>query len=268
MSTPDASPDEGPKASPSDRFQSPKPASIKGFALRTRPPGWMPDTITQSGTAREHLTPDEALGNVGGRQQAFANPLGHSLFQPVPGDPSAFDAWVLGVPLTAPPAGQPTEFYELLVALCSAIRRYNSTLYWLRRLRFHASAPKGSKPPEPNPGGPLDERRFPTPESLPDPASLDFMQLAKSAEAEWTAAVDNLREHLAPGSSVRETHPFATISADMVEMNGYIASTRVIVSPIPTSATHTTAGPEESSSSSSSSSSHISLSSGYQWPEV
>lgn len=239
-------------------------SGLPGVPIDGRAPGWLPDTVTSEKGDRTHLFPKEALGSSDSGTQAFGNPLGHSLFDESATDPLSFNAWIVGAPLRLPPEKEQGDFDRLLAAVCAAIRQYNSTLYWLRRLHFHANAPEGSIPPEPNPNGPLAERAYPAGKPLPPADSDTFVILVQEAVAGWKSASDNLRAHLEPDSGLPVTGPFHRIVADMVEVNGYIASVRLVASPLP-SATSTSQN-SSISGSSGSSSSHVSLSSGASWP--
>ncbi len=93
----------------------------------------------------------------------------------------------------------------------------------MRRLHFHENAVPAGGPPPRNPHGDKDSGN-----PLPDPESPEFRQLVAGAEAEWSTAVDKLNELLAVDANSPISHGCGPTMADMVEVNGYIVSMRVV----------------------------------------
>jgi hypothetical protein len=235
-------------------------------------PGWRADTLDKFFQKDVKLYPEQALlmDTATGRFE----PFGHvnpnlSLFQepsptfPDPNDPKKtkeqwlqewldFKSWSLGAPLNTT---KPTAFDTFLAEIAERVRRYNAAMYWMRRLHFHENDVPIKDPPKWNKHGDKLEK-------LDNLTASDFQTLVTNAEQEWNDAVDSLNLLLAgndplPSSDSHSDQGFKFTSADMVEVNGYIVSMRIVSSqPQTTSDYHTT-------QVGGSSSSHISISSAF-----
>ncbi len=126
--------------------------------------------------------------------------------------------WILGHPIVERDS---REFYLLLLELAQLVRNYNASLYRLRRLHFYQKTGKDGKPgplPPRNPHGEIDD---------PEPCDpTRFAEQVRLAEADWkksTAEIDAFIDG--------EHHGLKIATADMVEVNRYIVSMRVILAP-------------------------------------
>jgi hypothetical protein len=96
----------------------------------------------------------------------------------------------------------------------------------MRRLHFHENATPIKDPPAPNPNGdppPYNDPRNPLP---PTPRS-EFKDLVDKAKHEWLVAVKKLNA-LINGDDPDFDQNFYPTTADMVEVNGYIVSMRIV----------------------------------------
>jgi hypothetical protein len=231
-------------------------------AIQVRMPGWRADT--QSNGAIKFFQ-EEAVHGVSGVLEYFPpprfptpdNPAGEYFAEPKqpaqPTDWNTFNKWMLGV-LLPDPAVAP--FDKFLTELAARVRRYNAALYWMRRLHFREHAPSSQQLPR-NPSGDQDGGN-----PLPDPITNrdDFATLVQGAITAWTGAADKLNNLLAGLESTVYDQGFKTTMADMVEVNGYIVSMRVVSSP----SSVPPPGHEQSKEMGGSSSSHISISSAFK----
>jgi hypothetical protein len=140
--------------------------------------------------------------------------------------------WILGGPLaTTPPPGQ-TQLTQLIRDLAVKVRKYNASLYRLRRIhycnKFHDDANKKYWP-HPNPDG--GDEKDPTAGS-----TSDVTKRVSDAEQNWCTVTDDLDSFL---ESAKKGYPFAPaqskiqlLGVDMVEVNNYIISMRVVVESI------------------------------------
>lgn len=184
----------------------------KGFNLRLRYPGWLPDEIRKvdngSTTGIEQLYVEEVLGAI---KLADDSTL-RLPFQP-PLHETGNSIWILGYPLhevddqgnELPPEDW-NKFNTWLLEVTRRIRNYNASLYRLRRLHLKAE------------GNKLEM------EMLLTDGGKEWT--AGNAESNWKQTVEHLRSILTPKSS---DNPFDTCIADMVEVNGYIVSIRAVV---------------------------------------
>lgn len=202
----------------------PQPAGSK-FTLPLRMPGWHADT-----QGAKKLFPEEALlGKVG--FHAFPVPKhpvvkGKAFAEPGAGASDtawiAFNQWILG---EAIPANPISKFDTLLAEIAKRVRRYNAAMYWARRLHFHENATPVAIVPAANPDGPKDERDLgASPLDKTDPR---FSGWVSNAEGEWSGAVDGLNAILADDPA---GYGFVGVMADMIEVNGYIVSMRIVAS--------------------------------------
>jgi hypothetical protein len=132
-----------------------------------------------------------------------------------------FNQWMLGGSLDR---DSKVPFDVLLNAIANRVRRYNAALYWLRRLHFVENAPDDSTVPPSNPNGDDDEKGGYT----PAPGNATFTSKVEKAERDWIAAVDALNDMLSGKKLPDGAKNLKYIQADMVEVNGYLVSMRVI----------------------------------------
>jgi hypothetical protein len=239
----------------------------KSFNLRQRDPGWMPDMIhsTMPNESDERLFPDEAIGltnspasklipfqtpkgkNANGAYQDFSDPLPNATAE----ERNEFNKWILGHPLEKPKTGaQPSdiEFYNYLTDLFMMCRRYNASLYRMRRLHIatHPLFPSDGLVPNPTD---LQLKELPDTKDLPI-----YNKAIKDAEKDWELVTGELRDKLKLSNVKWGDKTVKQVFADMVEVNNYIVSARIIVEFIPEPSTEEYGG---------GSSSHISISSPY-----
>jgi hypothetical protein len=238
----------------------PNPVAHQGdvqnyFKGKMKLPGWLPDLPQGDDT---FLFPEEALHQDKKGFDAFPPPNSFpNIFQ----EPLPQDAWILGAPFNK---DQNSGFDLLLEQLLTAVRHYNAALYWMRRLHFHLRHVlepdkfKISTAPPRNPHGDGDDlandKDLATWElkDFGDPA--DTTNPTRTAEQNWHDALVVLTGALtAPKTFSNVT--FNPIYADVVQVNSYIVSIRVVAIP-------TARGREMGGSSSS----HISISSAFSSP--
>jgi hypothetical protein len=252
----------GPAPGPGDPADH--PGGEQYFKGKMKWPGWLPDKATDPGNdnLNHHRFPEEAIHKGDNGFDAF----------PVPGTQAPFEDPIpfLGVPFDDTPGNLNSNFDKLLGNITNCARNYNAALYWMRRLHFHLKAklyPKdfiiNTAPPR-NPHGDDDPnndlaswdlKRF-------DPAQTPIDNPVTKAQAAWEGAVTALTNALTPGFDVPPTippHPtkfFKQIWADMVQVNGYIVSARVVAVGVNDKGQH-------ARELGGSSSSHISISSAF-----
>lgn len=178
------------------------PAPSATFNLSTRMPGWFPDACDPTSDS-DYLFPEEMLRYANGAPEAFS--------LPTIGSPTV--SQILG---GKPPKKETTNPFALLIrALADKARMYNITLYELRRFHY---CKKFGLPLPPNPYG--------NQPALPACNAPDFDSKAQKAETNFTdaaKALDNLID--SGGSGI----PF--VAVDMVHVNNYIVSMRVVAVP-------------------------------------
>jgi len=156
-----------------------------------------------------------------------------------------FNERLWGHTLTLPsnPTPEDQDFFDFLTELANQARRYNAALYWLRRLHFYQKA-QGTDFPPYNPNG----------DEVIDPTIIfgQFLALVNRAEVRWGLEIDKMNGLLNGLSPL--VKGFKHTKADMVEVNGYILSMRVVSQKVPFQS------PKELGGSSSS---HISISSAF-----
>ncbi len=202
------------------------------FSLPRRLPGWHSDsTVRKTDIAiheRAPLYPEEALAQ---------SPQGAFLPPPVPefdGVPFAEPSeethpgewlkylrqWIVGNPIVETDS---KEFYLLLLELAQLARNYNADLYRLRRLHYyHLAATRGVTGPLPprNPHGEIDD---------PEPKDpVKFAEQVRAAEANWKRSTSEIDAYING-----EHRGLKIATADMVEVNHYIVSMRIILAPQP-----------------------------------
>lgn len=192
-----------------------------------RIPGWRADTADKNGN-EEFYFPEEALrSEIKGSEKfdPFPPPTtGAAFAEPTtkynPSNPqnarewNQHNAWILGHPFDE---NSTDKFDQFLAQIARRVREYNAALYWLRRLHFRENAEPISSPPRENPNG--DESAH-----IETPGTLAFDAQVERAEKRWIDAVRNL-------NAILDDQPvpgFRNTRADMVEVNGYIISMRVI----------------------------------------
>ena len=195
------------------------------FKMRRRMPGWRPDTRA-NGTIK--FFPEEALERIKntGKFRHFPVPATDKAFkEPREGSTDKdwldFYEWILGQPITGG-----SEFDNFLREIANSVRRYNAALYWMRRLHFAENTPNSDAPPR-NPHGckDLPDPADPTKPRVPlDASAPGFDFYVTAAERVWKRATNELNDILGGAT----TDLFTDIVADMVEVNGYIVSMRVI----------------------------------------
>ena len=207
------------------------------FTMRKRMPAWFPDgevVKTKSGyDSCRVLFLEETIGK---KKNTFLQ----SLQVPFGAKPEDSKKWALGSKLVkledAP--GEDYGLTDRIRKLATLARTYNAALYDLRRVHFYwdyKDEPKVAWPP-PNPHGKLRD--------IPDTSNVNTFRnkWARPAEEEWKNACDKLTDFL----------DTPKLHADMVTVNGYIISMRVVV--------------EKDAQEVGGSSSHISLSSAFSSP--
>jgi hypothetical protein len=216
------------------------------FRGQMKLPGWLPDTTV-------NLYPEEAIHRDSDN--------GFDAFVP-PNDKNPFEnaVLILGSPFDKDP-NKYTDFEKLLAEIAHSARRYNAALYWIRRLHFHLRAVsdvafKINTAPPRNPNGDDDDPNHDVSKwKLPefgdpnDPSS----QPTRKAQDKWEQAVKDLNNSL-----TAPKHGFNQIWADMIQVNGYIVSIRLVAD------TNSTGGIGILEMGGSSS--HISLSSAFSSP--
>lgn len=242
-------------------------------------PGWKGDADT---IPHRYLFPEEALRARSSLSPTAFDPFGPpegssgaSLFSdnlfdarsslgpnPTPDDIAAvnqwlaFSRWMLGAPFRGEPPA--TEFDKYLADLMRAVRIRNAKLYFMRRLHLAETS-----------GGAADYEQYPpNPHNSigqqPEPPHVDgtnYDQWVDDAQKEWDEAakkLDALVDPKTPGFP----YSFAEVIVEMVEVNGYIMSLRVVASPPASPPT----GSFESLEVGGSSSSHVRISSGFSSP--
>jgi len=216
----------------------------KKFKFDRRMPGWRPDADVQvdshGNKERKSLFIEEALrrGEDGkfkpfpvprhpkGTGKAFEEPGKNGTAE----EWKAFNEWILGGPISDPPQDLKDEpaLTTLLRELADHARRYNASLYRLRRLHFFVYAATDASvelPPQNEPADP----------PLPDIGKpIDF--LIEAAEADWERVTTEMNTFLEDPHSYPQrdkdgkesTVTLKVLAADMVEVNGYVVSMRVV----------------------------------------
>jgi hypothetical protein len=191
---------------------NPPPSQIKP----PKPPGWHPDPPDNDGN---YFFTDEAIFQH--RSQGFdAFPTPGSFPSGDPFEEASDKAWILGVPFKKK---ENDKFDDLIEEIAKKARHYNAALYWMRRLHFHEkvlinSLAVHSAPPR-NLHGDDDS-------DGPDWKDWDLSYVqgkVKSAQTKWNTAVGELKEVLD-----RKDSPFQFKWVDMIQVNGYIVSMRVV----------------------------------------
>lgn len=159
-------------------------------------PYWAPDELihedSRDGSRCERLYVEEALKIDDGSGTVRRHP-----FQPDIEDTGG--QWVFGEKAWTPDTARLFDVW--LAELCELARQFNRALYRLRKLRLEAEH-HGTMDPLPD-----------------DPGTIS----AGQAEGMYIAAVESLSRHLD-----RKVTPGTSRVADMVQINGYVVSVRVV----------------------------------------
>ncbi len=232
------------------------------FSLGIRLPGWLPDRIEDTGTIpkiTEVLFPEEILEKKGGylpfshprapwhaaqsdATAAFLEP-GSGGTSGTDGDWNNFNKWILGSAIIDANDESNKLFNRWLRDLCRRIRNYNWSLYRLRRAHIVGGT------------GPL-------PEMPPLPNETASAASVADVEKGWEDAVEQLLAAL----STKFTNDYGECLplCDMVEVNNYIVSVRVVtVSPNNAGVAVTEGQTPKRLQVGGSSSSHVSVSSAF-----
>lgn len=190
------------------------------LSIKVRKPGWRPDAIDVSGK-RTNLFLEEAIG---GEKISGTSSLKAIAFPVQFAEVKNNCAWVLGTALHSPVKGQP--FTILLNDLATLVRRYNAALYTLRRIKFYFDLYKGPHDyPPSNPHGRDKE--------LAGLSKAEIAALIPPSENDWDSKTTELNDFLdarTDGFKDPERYlGFVFHAADMIEVNNYIVSMRVIV---------------------------------------
>jgi len=224
------------------------------FKLSWRYPGFHPDTSEDDDGNGQNLYPDEAIKSDA-RQAVFSpfpGPAGKKgpFWEPEAGAGAAewkeFNKWILGGSLPLEKTGEKL-FTALLRDLAVCVRRYNASLYRLRRLHYYYYHPRSAQPAK---------NKFGDPELPPIDPARPIEKLVEEAEENWRLVTELLK------NSIDQPDPkygFNIRAADMIEVNGYIVSMRIIALP----AIGLPKGGNKHTDEIGGSSSHISISSAF-----
>jgi hypothetical protein len=206
------------------------PGGQKYFKGKMKLPDWLADTSVEKGDDNKDyfLFPEEAIHqdkNYG--FDAFFPPGTQAPFEdPIP---------ILGAPFNK----DPNSHFDLLLSnIALWARNYNAALYWMRRLHFHLKHrlfPKDFKintaPPR-NPHGDNDDPNHDVSEwQLNEFNDANTLPI-KQAQERWGDAITKLNGFLATPQDVvlpdGTPKTFKQVWADMVQVNGYIVSIRLV----------------------------------------
>jgi hypothetical protein len=209
------------------------------FALPKRMPGWFPDAADTTGAgSHDFMFLEETV------KLTDNGPVPWALPDPVkPGT-----RWIVGDPIPDAPANPKAKpFICLIRALALKVRVYNASLYQLRRFHYYD---KYHNDPGPNPHG--DKRAIPDPKTDPN----GFHGRVQAAEEDWNKAAKALNDIIDPPDPSHPPLGLDLVAVDMVQMNNYIVSMRVVAVPLSGAGKH----PMEVGGSSSS---HVLISSAF-----
>ncbi len=219
--------DRSPKLGPI----APQPdGTTSAFKTERRMPGWRSDAEVDDSNPNDHqrkaeLFLEEAIGRSSSHFVPFPPPNAtnkNPFDEPQPGDSAqqwlTFNQWMLGIPLQEPLPGHDSQLFDLLTRLSQLARNYNAALYRLRRLHYYKytkNDPNKDPMPPRNPCGENDD---------PNPGNDGvFRSQVNDAERDWkkcTQAIDTELDKPISGM---------TVIADMIEVNQYIVSMRVVL---------------------------------------
>ena len=192
------------------------------FKLSVRMPGWFPDAADLARGPRQPLFEEEVIGR---KKSGYYESL------PVPflDEDEGSKKWILGSRLIKTKEAPASEkaLTAFVRELAKMMRQYNASLYRLRRLHFYwdyKDKPGQVIWPPPNP----DE----TNPSIPDPSDLKrFTVLVNDAEQDWADINEEVSRLLEEASAGGNSYKLKLLAADMVAVNGYVVSIRVVVEP-------------------------------------
>lgn len=199
--------------------------------LRIRPPFWHPDGSPPGGTpadpkGRRQLFQEEIVGEVD-----------HHKMRSLPVEfeyKGVSKKWILGgaIAETAPLGHE--QFTALVRALAVKVRKYNASLYRLRRIHYcNRFDPTKHYWPHPNPDG-GDEK---------DPTAGDVPKRVSDAEKDWCTVTDDLDSFLERAKTGYPNNPndpndpnikrvIKLVGLDMTAVNSYVIAMRVVVESI------------------------------------
>jgi hypothetical protein len=175
-------------------------------------PGWFPDGADSEKGACQRLFQEEVIGIEDGVPVPFGVRFNHRETAAKDADSSR---WILGSRIARVKNPKEKSLTNLVRRLAVKVRQYNASLYQLRRLHFCYKYPDNW--PDPNPHG---DHPGPPPGS---PAI--FRQRVKEAEADWSRVTNQVNKFLESGHS---NFGLKLLAADMIAVNGYIVSMRVV----------------------------------------
>jgi len=215
------------------------------FSLPIRMPGWFPDGVELPWRNVQRLFPEELIGI---RPDLTPIPFGVQFCEPssnpkkkkkgaagASAQPDNPQKWILGDRIYEPTKAQTTSGWPplmcLMCDLAKRIRKYNASLYRLRRLHYwfkfnkYVANDNSTFPPANPRGGDVDFK------DLPDPNTDAFRKLARSAETDWIKVTNELNAFIEGAQLGYPTHiivpEIRLVALDMVEVNGYVVSMRV-----------------------------------------
>jgi hypothetical protein len=188
------------------------------FDLHIRMPGWFPDAadFPDENLSYKRLFAEEVVARKQGSRKYQSFPVHLK-------DPNeASKNWVLGAKLKQvddiqDAAGK--KLTEFVRAIAVRVRQYNASLYRLRRLHFYWDHKQDAEDiPTANPW----ETH---PPDITDPD--EFPKIVSEAEADWLKVTNELNHFLE--TTGKGAFKFTLLAADMVSVNGYIMSMRIVV---------------------------------------
>jgi hypothetical protein len=202
--------------------------------LRIRPPLWHPDGSSPDGGApatgghpqgqpRKQVFQEEFVGLVAKDKKMHSLPVEFEY-------KGLSKKWILGGSLVDPPPKGHEDFTALVRALAVKVRKYNASLYRLRRIHYCNKFKDQTKAqwPHPNPDGKEDT----------DPTSGDVSERVWNAEKNWCDVTDELDGFLETAKT--SGYPYdpnnstvvptvKLVGLDMTAVNDYIIAMRVVV---------------------------------------
>ena len=202
--------------------------------LRIRPPFWHPDGSPPDGNP-PNVPADPGTPR---RNQVFQEEVvgKHKIDQLMRPFRVEFDytgtskKWILGGKLAATPPKNEVLLTQLAKDLAVKVRRYNASLYRLRRIhycnRYSDAANRNYWPPANPHGG--DE---------PDPTLPGVPGRVAKAEQDWCKVTKDLDDFIESAKTTYSAPPnpnqIKLIGLDMVEVNNYVIAMRVVVEGLP-----------------------------------
>jgi len=224
-----------------EQVKAPKDSHTKTSTLRVRPPMWHPDGSPPEGNQDENLPKDDK-----GRWQVFSEEVigkckdGAYRSLPVEFEYKGFSKkWILGdriLDLGEPAAQGHVKFTKLVRELAVKFRKYNASLYRLRRIHYcnkYFGPQHKPRWPHANPdGGDGWDDKDPTAGT-----PKDIADRIDKAEQNWctvTDGLDGFLEKAKVGYPIDDsTATILLAGLDTVAVNGYVIALRVVVQPTP-----------------------------------